>query len=477
MTEKRKGLNITILVTGLIGLCFLWTSSGYLSWMYHLIDIIKAKKLDMNIDILTEVIGYLFQAFGLLAGLIVAKIIKNKIIPLKKILNIGIIIIVLDMITICLACIFDNLLVSLIIGYTMNIMHGLVAAFYLYFLTAYVRQQRKGFVFGAGYGIGSIGSYLISIIGEDNLLRKNEALFIYGILVLLTILLLVLIKLSNPIEQPFDKKGQNTSRNIVVLGIIVILLLSFVKSIGFYFPMADVSGGSVSLELTRVFYLIGLLSAGFINDYNRKLGGVLCVAALIIPFVLIFMSNNYGGSVMMWVVGYVFTGFFTVYRVILFSDLAYQKNSLLYLSGAGLMIGRVGDATGSYTGICLASKSDILMIVGAFLFVATVIIFFSLYQKLYINNIENNVTISYVGNDNQIKEHNSIITNSIDGYQRQYSLSSREIEVLKLVLEKHTNTEISEILFISENTVKFHMKNILKKTECSNRHELIELLK
>ena len=42
-------------------------------------------------------------------------------------------------------------------------------------------------------------------------------------------------------------------------------------------------------------------------------------------------------------------------------------------------------------------------------------------------------------------------------------LTNRELEVLKLVARGQSNREIGEELFISENTVKNHVRNILEK--------------
>jgi DNA-binding NarL/FixJ family response regulator len=51
-------------------------------------------------------------------------------------------------------------------------------------------------------------------------------------------------------------------------------------------------------------------------------------------------------------------------------------------------------------------------------------------------------------------------------------LSTREIEVLQLVAKGLSNREISEALFISEHTVKSHLKNILSKLHLDNRVQL-----
>ena len=53
------------------------------------------------------------------------------------------------------------------------------------------------------------------------------------------------------------------------------------------------------------------------------------------------------------------------------------------------------------------------------------------------------------------------------------SLSPREKEVLDLVSEGLTNKEVAQKLYVSENTVKYHMKNILDKLHLRNRSQVI----
>ncbi len=52
-------------------------------------------------------------------------------------------------------------------------------------------------------------------------------------------------------------------------------------------------------------------------------------------------------------------------------------------------------------------------------------------------------------------------------------LSERELDVLALVTHGLPNKAVAERLSISENTVKYHMKNILQKLEVRNRTEAV----
>jgi DNA-binding CsgD family transcriptional regulator len=65
----------------------------------------------------------------------------------------------------------------------------------------------------------------------------------------------------------------------------------------------------------------------------------------------------------------------------------------------------------------------------------------------------------------------------IDRAKKRYGLSKREIEIVRLISEGLTNKEIAERLFISESTVKDHIKNIMKKMGTRSRNEIIALLK
>ena len=56
-----------------------------------------------------------------------------------------------------------------------------------------------------------------------------------------------------------------------------------------------------------------------------------------------------------------------------------------------------------------------------------------------------------------------------DDNRKNYDLTSREAQILKLMTEGYSNMEIAQILVISINTTKAHVANILQKLEVDDR--------
>jgi two-component system NarL family response regulator len=67
----------------------------------------------------------------------------------------------------------------------------------------------------------------------------------------------------------------------------------------------------------------------------------------------------------------------------------------------------------------------------------------------------------------QLLRHRDIVAG------RKPTLTGREVEVLQLIAQGHTSREIGELLYISENTVKNHVRNILDKLGLHSRNEAV----
>jgi DNA-binding NarL/FixJ family response regulator len=62
---------------------------------------------------------------------------------------------------------------------------------------------------------------------------------------------------------------------------------------------------------------------------------------------------------------------------------------------------------------------------------------------------------------------------SSQGIPPEVALSKREMDVLRCLAKGMTSAQIASDLFISENTVKTHVRHILEKLEASNRAEAV----
>lgn len=461
---------ITIWVCSIIGLCFFWTGSGYLSWLYHVIDFADP----MSVDLLTEGIGYVFQIVGII---IFSTIIYKKDTVISD-LKLPIILFIFELLLIVLSSTVPGLALTLFFGFLMNIGIGLISGYYLTLLACQVPTINSGICFGIGYAVGSVGSWLLSIIGSENFLKTPYALIVYGAFVLVTIIIQQLPPQNSLYDSAspsnaFANDSSNDSRKktegpsiipLVALIGVTVFFLSCVKNAGFYFPTADLSSGNVSLEFSRVFYAVGIIIAGIINDRSRKWGAICCVMALFFPFIMLLLKDMQIASYILWILGYFFFGFFVVYRVIVFSDIASSSKNLVFLSGFGLLFGRLGDVAGTIVGTLLSTQKLALVIITTLLLFVAIAAFFVTYNKLYF-------TVPCVDAEPENSDR------LIEDFKTNHNLSPREVEVFDLLILGLSNLEIATQLFITENTVKFHIKNILKKTECSNRTELITELK
>ena len=470
-----------------IFVCFLLTSTAWLSWEYHILE----QELPVPSELLTMGIGYLLQAAGIGVFALLARYrepLADRIFPVALAAHL-----------LCLipAALSPYPAGSLAFGFLMNLACGVIAGYYLYDLTRKVPAERTATVFSTGYGLAILASWLLTLAGGRSVYNSAKIVIIC---IALTTAALAADRLFCKKEEPGRaeaaassgpgnvkaaassgpvnakaaaslglanaeaatpsgsgkaKRRRAAGKELLWLLCILVLLFSLVNSSGFAFPAADL-GKAVNLELSRLVYAAGLIIAGFVTDRNRKHGAICALMALVIPFIILALQGETLPAIVFWVLSYFTFGFYSVYRVILFSDYAVQRD-MLFLSGFGLMLGRVGDAFGEMICIALTGRLAVQIAVTAILFAAATVVFFQVYNVLYVPETERVLS-------EREKFHY---------FAMEHDLSAREQDMLRLLLEQKTNSEIAGALFISENTVKFHIKNLLQKTGCKNRKELV----
>ncbi len=64
-------------------------------------------------------------------------------------------------------------------------------------------------------------------------------------------------------------------------------------------------------------------------------------------------------------------------------------------------------------------------------------------------------------------------TKKAEAFESSPTLTRRELDVLRAIATGKTNQEIGKELFLSENTVKYHVHSILEKLRLKNRREVV----
>jgi DNA-binding NarL/FixJ family response regulator len=65
-------------------------------------------------------------------------------------------------------------------------------------------------------------------------------------------------------------------------------------------------------------------------------------------------------------------------------------------------------------------------------------------------------------------------TNKYSDKKNKHQLSSRELEIVSLIIDGNTNAEIADLLFLSTRTVDTHRKNIFYKLSLNNTASLVK---
>ena len=283
-----------------IFVCFLLTSTAWLSWEYHILE----QALPVPSELLTMGIGYLLQAAGIGVFALLARYRKplaDRIFPVALAAHL-----------LCLipAALSPYPAGSLAFGFLMNLACGVIAGYYLYDLTRKVPAKRTATVFSTGYGLAILASWLLTLAGGRSVYNSAKIVIIC---IALTTAALAADRLFCKKEEPGRVEASASSgpgnakaaassglasaeattssgpanaeaatpsgpgkakrraagKELLWLLCILVLLFSLVNSSGFAFPAADL-GKAVNLELSRLVYAAGLIIAGFVTDRKHS---------------------------------------------------------------------------------------------------------------------------------------------------------------------------------------------------------------
>lgn len=447
---------------GIIAICFLYVGSAYMSQSYRLMDFYDER----TVDIISSVFNYLMQAIGILIfslGLVKRPEIFGKRKTFIVLLVTGAFFMIASQLS-------DSGLIVQLAGYIFNLHIGVYFGYYLTMLAQNISPNKSGLSFGIAYGIASIGTFLMSLVRGGTFVESKEIAAIYILLAGLTMVLVFHAKdITYPLSRKSGDKAENASEeqrlskmdyinNIGVNHIIIIIALITIISVmssGLYYSLPVAS--NVNWLLIRAFYAIGLIVCGLIMDKSRLIGSICTIASLAYPLIFVALIGDGVNSTVALAFSYIFRGFITIYYVTVFTDLGYNDQRLLPLAAIGLMISRAVEAVVSLV-LLLVPVPEVAQLIGS------AICFLPL-LAIFVIDMSKRFAPAPVTPEKKFAL-----------YAEKYDLTSREMEILKCLTEGLSDSEIADKFYISKNTVRFHVSNLLKKTESTSRVDAVRSL-
>lgn len=266
--------------------------------------------------------------------------------------------------------------------------------------------------------------------------------------------------------------------------LLIVVLLSLLHGIGdlymdAYHNFNDVFGFS------RLSYCAGSIAAGYFADRNRlylPLAALFAKAQDILDIwvgqeQVLYYPLHYFGDFM--------NGFFTLFIILAFVDLAAHRPSLKpwAVTGRSLQMFTVSVATVFGAFILDADKLFFTLLYVLAIVGCLVIVFYNSALRFNLGSAAADSAAAEIITPLPAPEATTPlptaeVTTSLPApdYCARYGLTQRESEVLDCILSGQSISEISEALFISQRTVKFHITNLLRKTGATSQKELLLLL-
>lgn len=343
---------------------------------------------------------------------------------------------------------------------------------YVFIATVLVEKSQRCMSLAIAASVSVVINFLLSLIDDSQFVQTADAVILYFALAVIAVFLFVftlnkILPLSENVKILQDSTSATSSKWNLKSFAIACLFITFswlIQSLAFFFPYNETLVLGLSGEVLRITNILGLLIGGYIISHDKKIGAICCLIILATPMLYILLQKQAGATLLVFLLSYFFTGILSIYRFGIISDMSDSVNpkgeSMIYLCAFGLIFGRIGEGCGGLMGIQFQENTLLLLTITCFALVIAVAFF--IFHYAY----------SYIPVPQVVQSHED----AMNSFKGKYQLSGREMDVLELLADSYTNAEIADHLYISENTVRFHVSNILKKTGCKNRKEISSLL-
>lgn len=355
---------------------------------------------------------------------------------------------------------------------------------------ALVSKWRRGRVIAAGIGGGTLIQFLVE--ASRILPDPNLYVYIYTAMIIIVAAGAWLLLRDGDILG-FDAVYINADtdfapadhRTLLIMLVVAVAIIAYLSSLYEGVLSLVYTAEEQTVFNTRLLYIVSVVTAGCIADLKgRRYLSLITVSVMTILILDVFLLNYPLIKILNWIILFIGAGFLAMFVTLNFIDMAHLTAKPALWTGAGRMIKHLVGAFGSVLGVYFWSnpQSGLLIIITQYLLLLIILIFvlFKLYQILLKEKescdipVFQTVCMASTVDGGRAFQGDGLLTNNLR--IEEYRFTDREKQVLASIIASSTIKEIAAALFISERTVKFHIKNILTKTDTKNQKDLLAKL-
>ncbi len=330
-----------------------------------------------------------------------------------------------------------------------NATAALGQGYYFVLLAATLDSRERIFVYAASYSIASILGSALTRVGGGTFLFRPATILLFALLIVFVSFSVLRVRPPAPEHESASSGGGPPQLGLIVSIVVVMWVLHGIGDAS----VAMQYSADMSYLFRRGMYAVGLTGAAFLFLKSRRAGMILTVLSLLYPLVVPALREDSLMAVLEYSLLWIFTGILSVYRFVVFADMAGEDRRFLYLAPMGLFLERL--TMGVYIGFStLFQPSELVnVVVTVSMFMALLLLFLRLLR---------------------LKAAAAAL--SSEDFAKRYGLTRREAEVFDIILKSDANPkELAAELFISERMLYRHLNSIYEKTGTSSRIGLLLL--
>jgi len=373
------------------------------------------------------------------------------------------------------------------------LLSGIIGGAAYFSIYADIPKWRRGRVIGAGLLFGTLIHYFVELLRN---LSGVYFIYIFSAVFLIASASIYLLLSGSSHSNLAVEKGNGETTviygNFKMLFLILIastITICYLSSV-YEGIMTAVSTGEHSayelflLRNTKLLFCVSAEVAGLIADLRgRQYISVITIAVMTFLIFDVFLLNYPVIKFINWIVLFTGAGFLAMFVTLNFIDIAGQTKKPAIWAGGGRMIKHSVTALGSVAGTMLWNNSDsgnIFVILQYLILLIALIFLLFQHYRIVTENVHSVAISEITGDEKQAAQFQSLVRpkeacadDIMQEITKIYGLTEREGQILIFIFSGAQIKDIAKELYITERTVKFHITNILKKTECRNQRELI----